>query len=267
MTAFLFLLPTGLRRLLFTTSTSSTTTHNHHLFRSEPWYFSDPRFKTLDLYSLLLFLPLASFSESFLFFSSSDPSLRFSFLRQSLLLLLFWLLLLLILLRDAFPSFLPLHDSLLFLFASFAFSIEYFLIATPFETSGPAPRMYHFWGNLNLVCIGSCLILSFRPTALFADVALSLGLVLKANWALQVGLSLYTEGFAPVGCGYRPPAPPGKCELDEDLSRAVALVDLLFVGHVMVVVVVFLMVFWMFGRGRSHPRSSSLSSIPMFEIE
>lgn len=71
--------------------------------------------------------------------------------------------------------------------------------------------------------------------------------MLKGTWVLQAGLLLFSDAFAPGGCGRM--AADGdrdvRCVLEEDRMRAVAMVDLLFVVHVVGVVVVVLGVLWL----------------------
>ncbi|CAN1279133.1 hypothetical protein LINPERPRIM_LOCUS16896 [Linum perenne] len=85
--AAILLLPVGIRRLF---TSSSLYLNNPSQFRSKVWYFSDPKWKNLDFFILTVALPIASFSELFLFLSfPSHPTYRFAFLHQSLILFLF----------------------------------------------------------------------------------------------------------------------------------------------------------------------------------
>ncbi|EEF34045.1 conserved hypothetical protein [Ricinus communis] len=82
-TATLFLLPIGLRRLYCSTS---HFLKNPSLFRSKSWYLSDPKWKNLDLFILTIALPVASFSEVFIFLTfNGRPTYHFSFLQQALI--------------------------------------------------------------------------------------------------------------------------------------------------------------------------------------
>lgn len=246
--AVLLLLPAGLRRLY-----SSTAHHLRSPSPSHPWYLSPSKPLNLDLYALLLLLPLSSFAYLFL----SLSTLRLPLLHHSALLFLFWLLPLLVALRRH----LPLPPSLLFLAAAAAFLLD----ATAASSAGyagyagVAARAYRLLATTTLGCAAACLALAARPAAFFADVALSAGLVLKGTWVLQAGLLLFSDAFAPGGCG-RMAADGDRdvgCVLEEDRMRGVAMVDLLFVVHVVGVVVVVLVVLWLHrGLGRGNGLAS-----------
>ncbi|KAF5752412.1 hypothetical protein HS088_TW01G00321 [Tripterygium wilfordii] len=236
--ASLLLLPVGLRRLLYS---SSLYLKNPSLFHSKPYYFSQPRYTNLDLYTLLLSLPIAFFSLLFLFLtlspSLSFPSYRFSLLFQSQAVFLFWVLILLFLARESIdPFFIP--ESFVFLLAGITFFVEY--SATGYGFEGIAAVCYGLLGNLTLLCCGCCLILAIRPTAFFAEFGLCFGLLFKGTWLIQSGLCLYTDAFALKGCqkvAVSPPLPASggvmdvNCGLNDDRTRGVALINLLFVGH------------------------------------
>ncbi|GLT42113.1 hypothetical protein SLA2020_161330 [Shorea laevis] len=228
---FLFLFPIGIRRLL---CSSSLYLNNPSLFRSKPWYFSNPIWKNLDLYILSVALPIASFSQFFIFLSfSGHPTYRFSFFHQSASMAIFWALIVLFLLREKIDPFLV-NESFVFAFAGIVFLVEY--IVTGEGITGVGGVVYQLLGQLTLVCAGSCLLLSVRPNSFFAEFLLSCGLVFKGTWFLQAGFSLYTNKFGLKGCQKLlvPPGSPNAdvhCELEDDGSRAVALVNLLFVVH------------------------------------
>lgn len=233
--AILLLLPAGLRRLYSSAA--------HHLRSpspspSQPWYLSPSKPLNLDLYALLLLLPLSSFAYLFL----SLSTLRLPLLHHSAILFLFWLLTLLVALR----CHLPLPPSLLFLLAAAAFLLDA-AAASSVGYSGVAARAYRLLAATTLACAAACLALAASPSVFFADVALSAGVVLKGTWVLQAGLLLFSDAFAPGGC--RRMAADGdrdvRCVLEEDRMRAVAMVDLLFVVHVVGVVVVVLGVLWL----------------------
>ncbi|KAL3726881.1 hypothetical protein ACJRO7_031734 [Eucalyptus globulus] len=236
--AFLFLFPVGLRRLLCSYSLYLKSPSS---YRSKPWYFADPRWKNLDLYALLLALPIASFSELFLFLTfSGHPTYRFAFFQQSVAVFLFWALLVLVILKEYVDG-AAVGEGYVFVVAGVAFLVEYSVIGK--GVGGLGAPVYELLGKLSLVCAGSCLYLGVRPSAFFAEYLLSSGLVLKGTWALQAGLNLGTDMFALKGC-HKLRVSTGqwdldvKCALEEDSLRGVALMNLLFIVHAIGVVVV-----------------------------
>lgn len=146
--------------------------------------------------------------------------------------------------------------------------------------------LYELLGGLSIVCAACCLFLSIRPSAFFAEFLLSTGLVLKGTWVLQVGFSVFTDTFAFKGCERVPfYVAKGetniKCELDEDKFRGVALVNLMFVGHVIAVLITSLVLSGLLCRHQNRrsneasgsllagldPESTVIRSLPEFEIE
>lgn len=235
---FLFLFPVGLRRLLFS---SSLYLKNPSSFRSKLWYFSDPVWKNLDFYFLLVALPIASFSEFVLFLSfSGHPTYRFAFFLQSLVVLIFWLLIIFILVQDYLGTTLV-DESFVFVFGSICFLAEYSVIGK--GIAGLGGIVYGFLGGLTLVCAGACLYLSIKPTAFFAEFLLSSGLVFKGTWLLQAGFSLYTDAFALSGCKKIsiPLSPPEKvdvrCDLNEDSLRGITVMHFIFTVHAVLVLI------------------------------
>ncbi|CAL5413630.1 unnamed protein product [Camellia sinensis] len=278
---FLFLCPVGIRRLV---SSFSLYLKNPCLYRSKTWYFSEPKWKNFDCYTLLIALPIASFSDLFIFLSfSGHPTHRFAFLQQSALVSLFWVLVILIIFRENFDPF-SIPENFIFIFAGILFLIEYMLMGE--GITGLGGVVYDLLGGLTLVCAACCLYLSIRPAVFFSEFLLSSGLVFKGTWALQTGLSLYTDTFALKGCDKIALYPAQgktdvKCDLDEDRLRGIALMNLLFIGHAIVVLIVSLVLFGLLCHHRnlrsveaSGPLLAQLESdsmlmqaFPEFEIE
>ncbi|KAL1535691.1 hypothetical protein AAHA92_28445 [Salvia divinorum] len=267
LTASLFLCPLGLRRLLLS---FSLYLNNPSLFRSRTWYLSQSKWKNLDIYSLLILLPIASFSHVVFFLAFSEtPTHKFSFLQQSVVISFFWAILILIFVKESLDLF-SIPDNLVFAFAAIAFLIEFYMTGS--GVVGVGGWLYRLLGYLTVLCAACCVHLSVRPGAFFAEFLLSCGLVLKGSWVMQVGLSLYSDAFGLKGCGKigRGEADV-KCELDDDVWRGVALINLVFVGHVVVVMVIS---FVSFGLLHSMKRregnvqgSESMLMHPLPEIE
>lgn len=282
LTAALFLCPLGIRRLL---CSSSLYLNNPSLFRSRIWYFAEARWKNLDLYALLVVLPIASLSQIFIFLAfSGSPTFRFSFLQQSFVIFIFWALLGLIIVREISDLY-SVPEDFVFLYAAIAFLIEFYMNGR--GVVGLGGVMYGILGGLTIFCAGCFIYLFVKPAAFFAEFLMSCGLVLKGSWVLQVGLSLYTDVFSVKGCAKISGValPDGgidvKCELEDDRLRGVALVNSLFVGHVIVVMIFSLVLFSLLHRCRTmryseaggsllaelRSESMLMHPLPEFEIE
>lgn len=267
--AFLLLFPTGVRRLL---SSSSLYLSNPSLFRSKPWFFSSaPKSHAFDLYFLLIALPISSFSQFFLFLTFSGPStFRFAFFQQSFTLFLFWILLLFILLREYIESSV-IKEGIVFTLVGITFLIELSFTGRGISDVGVTGAVYGLLGKLTLLCALCCIYLALKPTAFWAEFALSCGLVFKGLWSLQAGLSLGTDAFAPKGC-QKLRVVPGqgsagvKCDLQEDGLRGVALMNLLFAGHSVLVFAVGLVSFGVSSCSRGS-RSGDASGPLLAQLE
>ncbi|KAI3523679.1 hypothetical protein L1887_01992 [Cichorium endivia] len=252
-TSFLFLFPLGIRRLV---SSFSIYLNNPSLYKSKTWYFSNPTWRNVDFFLFLIALPIASFAHLFLFLAfSGHPTYKFSFLQQSLVVFLFWVLLIFIAIKEYFdPISMPEH--FMFVFAGVAFLIEYLMNGKGIVGLGELE--YSLLGGLTLVCSAACFFLSLRPSAYFADFLLSSGLVLKGTWVLQVGLSLYTDAFAFKGCGKVVIVPSQgnsdvTCVLEEDKLRGMALMNLLFIGHSIIVLIMSFVLMGLSSRNKVRP--------------
>ncbi|CAI8601892.1 unnamed protein product [Vicia faba] len=237
---FVLFFPIGIHRLL---SSSSFYLQNPSHFRSKLWYFSDPKWKNLDLYLLLIALPLASFSELFLFLSfSHHPTYRFSFFQQSFAVLAFWVLIILIIVIEYVNSCFV-TENFVFIFGGVVFLMEYSVMEK--GISGVAAVVYGLLGGLTLVCAFTCFYLSVKPSAFFAEFLLSCGLVFKGTWLLQIGFSLYTNTFGLKGCqkisilSLTPQMDNVDvvCDLEEDSLRGAAMMELLFILHAVLVLI------------------------------
>ncbi|XP_014514584.1 uncharacterized protein LOC106772594 [Vigna radiata var. radiata] len=204
LSGFIIFFPIGIRRLV---SSTSLYLHNPSHFRSKLWYFSDPKWKTLDLYAVLIALPVFSFTEFFLFFSfSGHPVYKFSFFQQSLAVLAFWLLTILIIVRERVGGTSLVDEGFVFLSGGIVFLLEYSVMEK--GVSGLAGSVYGYLGGLTLA-----------------------------------GFSLYTDLFGLKGCRKINFLESQKqlvdvhCDLDEDSLRGVTLMNFLFTVHAIGVVV------------------------------
>ncbi|KAL3812436.1 hypothetical protein ACJIZ3_013704 [Penstemon smallii] len=236
-TASLFLCPLGIRRLLCSVS---LYLKNPSLYKSRIWYFSEPKWKNFDLYSLLIALPISSLSHLFIFLAFSDhPTFKFSFLQQSFVLFLFWVLLVLINFKESLDLY-SVPENFIFIFAGITFLIEFYMSGRGIVGLGGG--VYKILGG---------------PSAFFAEFLLSSGLVLKGTWILQVGLSLYTDVFGLKGCAKITGVALDKgdvdvtCELEDDKWRGLALMNFMFIGHVIVVIIIGVVLFGLLHSNRN----------------
>lgn len=146
------------------------------------------------------------------------------------------------------------NEGFVFLFAGISFLVEYSVIGK--GIMGVSSAVYDLLGALTLLCAGCCFYLSVKPSAFFAEFLLSSGLVFKGTWVLQTGLSLYTDVFGPKGCSKMSMLPAKanagvQCDIEEDGLRFVALMNLLFTGHAILVLVVGIVSFGLLSSNRN----------------
>uniref|UniRef100_A0A7N0TKK4 Uncharacterized protein n=1 Tax=Kalanchoe fedtschenkoi TaxID=63787 RepID=A0A7N0TKK4_KALFE len=262
--AFIFFFPVGVRRLhsFFSFYLNNSPSSS---FRSKVWYSSSSTstiIRNLDLYILLIALPIASFSDLYLFFSILPH--RIPFLHHYALLTFFWLLLLLLLLHDSLLL-LPLPDTFLFLFAATAFLLDFYLVVDNDHDGDLVSSVaYHLSASLSLLCGASCVFLSVCPCSFLADFALSTGLVFKGVWILQVGFNLYSDAFTFMGCKKNIEGRV-KCDLQEDTLRAITLINLLFVSHAIGIVFGSFALFGFLSCTRAVTRIPNVATGPLLE--
>lgn len=93
-------------------------------------------------------------------------------------------------------------------------------------------------------------------------------LCLQGLWVLQTGLSLYVEAFIPEGCHKLLDVVSGvegstKCDLDESRLRAVAILDLVFVVHVMFVIIIVMLTYAVVAKSIGIKRLGSYEPLPV----
>ena len=148
-------------------------------------------------------------------------------------------------------------ESFIFVFAGVVFLMDYSVMDK--GISGVANVVYGLLGGLTLVCAFACFYLSVKPSAFFAEFFLSSGLVFKGTWLLQIGFSLYTDVFGLKGCQQisilrlipQMENVDVQCDLDEDSLRGVAMMELLFIFHAIVVLVFSVGLFGVLGSNRN----------------
>ncbi|KAI4375734.1 hypothetical protein MLD38_013566 [Melastoma candidum] len=232
-----------------------------------PFPSSDPRLKHLPLYLTALSLLAASFRYA-LSSSLSDPLIRGSSPVHHFLSLLTSSVLLLFLLLTFLPLFPLVPSDLVFASAAAAF----FLLSSASSAASSAllsllqAKLFSTSSLLSLLSSLSCLILSLRPSSFVADVVLAASVCLQGFWNLQTGLSLYVESFIPEGCHLLLDVASGvegstKCDVEESGLRAAALLDVVFVGYVIVVVLIAVVVYAFQARGLGIRRLGSYEAL------
>ncbi|KAK6928613.1 Protein of unknown function DUF716 [Dillenia turbinata] len=212
--------------------------------------------KYLQLYLLMICLAIA-FVHQTLISSDSDPLLkgstpvhRFTSLQSAAVIFLFLIVSLALLLSD-FTSFLPFpsHD-LFFALASALFFLQYSVssASASVQKSDLQAKCDSVSARISALSSVLSLLLACQPRLFIADVSLGASICLQALWVLQTGLSLYVEAFIPEGCHRLLDVVSGvegstQCDLDDSRLRAIAILDLVFVLHVMFVVLLVLLVY------------------------
>ncbi|XP_057791725.1 uncharacterized protein LOC131008723 [Salvia miltiorrhiza] len=224
--------------------TAAAAAHHHH-----------HRWRHLQLYLIILCLIIAIIHQ-LIVSSDADPLVKgrtavylFTSLQSAALLFAFLLLALALLLSDA-TSLLPLPLDLFFAVASTLFFLDYSLLSSSaaVQTSDLQAKCTSTSAGISALSSALCLALACQPKLFVADAALGASFCLQGLWALQTGLSLYVDAFIPEGCHKLLDVVSGvdgstKCDLDDSKLRAVAILDLIFVLHVVLVLVIFLVVY------------------------
>lgn len=227
--------------------------------------------KHAELYFLLLSLPL-SMGYELAMATNADPLVKGStptFRMATFLHLSFLLLIALFVSVSIFsasrttesksPS--PPH-TIPFLLATLAFALQWKILnfdalITPGLESECIALLAHVAGITSLLCG----LLALQPHLFLADMCLAMAILLQGFWRLQTGLSLHVDGFVPRGC-HRLLNVPGlvegstQCDLDLDRSRAVMLMDLLFIIYILFVVLVTVIAYGIIAKGRSCQQPS-----------
>ncbi|GAB4848602.1 hypothetical protein Ancab_003308 [Ancistrocladus abbreviatus] len=240
------------------------TVHNFLLksprdYSAKPFYplsLPSSRFRLLPLYLTIAALFFA-FIHQTVISTYADPLLkghtpvhRFTSLQSAGVIFLFLLLSLLLLLSESSSLLLPFPSDLFFGLASAFFYLQYSVSTAQaqVQTSDLQAKCDSNSARISALSSLLCLILACIPRLFIAEVGLGASVVLRGLWALQTGLSLYVEAFIPEGCHRLLDVVSGvegstKCEIDESKLRAVAILDLAFVVHVMIVMVILFLLY------------------------
>ncbi|KAK3183930.1 hypothetical protein Dsin_031216 [Dipteronia sinensis] len=235
--------------------------------------------KHLQLYLLILCL-LVSFAHQTIISSDADPLLkgrtpvhRFSSLQSALLSFLFLFLSLSVLLSET-TSLLPFPSDLFFAFASALFFLQYSVssASASVQTSDLQAKCDTLSSRVSALSSLLCLALACNPKLFVADVALGGSLCLQGLWELQTGLTLYVEAFIPEGCHKLLDVVNGvegstQCDLEESKLRAMSILDLLFLVHVMFVFVILMVTYAAIAKTVAGRRLGSYEALPTTSVD
>lgn len=231
--------------------------------------------KYLQLYLIILCLFIALVNQ-LLVSSDADPLLkgrtpvhRFTSLQAAAVLFCFLILSIALLLSDV-TSLLPLPPDLFFAIASAIFFLQYSVssASAAVQTSDLQAKCDSVAACIFALSSALCLVLAFQPRLFVVDAALGASLCLQGLWTLQAGLSLYVDAFIPEGCHKLLDVVRGvegstKCDLEDSKLRAVAILDLVFVLHVLLVLLIFMVVYAAVARTVGiHNRLRSYEALP-----
>lgn len=205
------------------------------------------RGKHIELYLLVLFVLMAIFYElgvSTNFQPTVDGAIskhRVASFEHITMLVMFWMVVLIVLLTDTTAA-LPLPQESSLLFASIAFGLEWISVSNQAaRNSGLESQCNLLLSHVAALCAICTGLLALRPKLFLVDLVLCMGIILQGTWLFQIGPFLYVEGFIPEGCHYRLDLPSRidgstQCDVEVSRIRAVALVNLAFNFHVIMVV-------------------------------
>ncbi|KAL5581492.1 hypothetical protein UlMin_013934 [Ulmus minor] len=264
----------------------------HHLkspqsYAAKPFHHFPPsssasthRLRHLPLYLILLCLLLASLHQTISSFDS-DPLLkgrtpvhRFTSLQSAAVLFLFLLLSLLLLLSDSFPSLFPLPNDLFFALAASLFYLHSSISSSAafVQTSHLQAKCDSVSSRISALAALLSLALAVQPKLFIADIGLAASICLQGLWMLQTGLSLYVEAFIPEGCHRLLEVVNGvesstKCDLEESGLRAVAILDLVFLVHVMFVFLIVMVTYAVISKSVGVRRLGSYEALPTAALD
>ncbi|KAF8400103.1 hypothetical protein HHK36_015978 [Tetracentron sinense] len=270
----------GLYHLICTTRNHLKSPRDYAAKAYHPFPLSSsyPRLKPIQLYLLILFLILA-IAQQTLTSSDSDPLLkgrspvhRFSSLQYAAVLLLFLILAISILLSET-TSLLhfPFPPDLFFAIASAVFFLQFSIssASASVQISDLQAKCDSVSARISALSSLLCLILACHPKLFVADVGLGASLCLQGLWVLQTGLSLYVEAFIPEGCHRLLDVVNGvegstKCDLEDSKLRAVAILDLVFVVHVIFLLLILIITYAVVAKtvGPGMRRLGSYEALP-----
>lgn len=240
---------------------SSSSSPHHH------------RLRHLPLYVIILALVVAFIHQIFIS-AETDPLVkghtpvhRFISLQFAAVIFLFIILAFCLLLSES--SFLPFSNDFIFALASVLFFLQYSVATATasVQVSDLEAKCDSVSARISAFAALTCLVLAFQPKLFAADVGLGAAIFLQGLWVFQTGLTLYVDAFIPDGCHRLLDVVDGvegstKCELEESKLRATAILDLIFLVHVMLVVFIVMIIHAGISKCVGIRRFGSYDSLP-----
>ncbi|XP_027352507.1 uncharacterized protein LOC113863211 [Abrus precatorius] len=243
-------------------------------YAAKPFHpFPRPRHLQLHLTILSLLIAIA---HQLILSADSDPLVkgatpvhRLASLQSAAVLFLFLLLTLSLLISDSSPSLLPLPNDLSFALLSSFFLLHSSLSSTraSLQTSALEAKCLSVTSHLSALSALLSLLLAALPRLFPADAALAALFCLRGLWSLQTGLSLYADAFIPDGCHRLLDVSSGvegstQCDLDQSKFRAVAILDLALLLHVIFVFLVAILTYALVAKSVGVRRLGSYEALP-----
>ncbi|KAM3328504.1 hypothetical protein P3S68_033196 [Capsicum galapagoense] len=269
------LLSLGLYHLISTTRNRLKSPGDYSAKPYHPLSFaSQPHLRRIPLYLLLLGL-IISLIHQFIVSFDDDPLLKghtpvhkFTSLQAAVVILSFVIMVLIVLITEA-TSVVIVQNDLLFAFGSVLFWLQYTvsMSAASVQTSDLQAKCDSVSARISAISALLCLFIAFQPKVYLADVGLAGSICLQGLWVLQTGLSLYVDAFIPDGCHKLLDVVRGvegstKCDLDDAKLRAVAILDLAFVVHVLFVLLIVIVTYAFVAKSVGIRRFGSYEALP-----
>ncbi|KAI9121318.1 hypothetical protein K1719_008351 [Acacia pycnantha] len=240
---------------------SSPSPHHHHRLRHLPLY-------------LIIVALLVAFIHQLIISSETDSLVKghtpvHSFVSLQFAAVIFLFIILAFCLLFSESSLLPFSNDFIFALASVLFFLQYSVAAAAasVQVSDLEAKCDSVSAVISAFAALTCLVLAFQPKLFAADMGLGAAIFLQGLWVFQTGLTLHVDAFIPEGCHRLLDVVDGvegstKCVLDESKLRAMAVLDLIFLVHVMLVVFIVMITYASVAKCEGIRRFGSYDSLP-----
>ncbi|KAF5768798.1 hypothetical protein HanRHA438_Chr14g0651101 [Helianthus annuus] len=250
------LMSLGLYHLICTTRNQLKSPRDYTTKPYHPFSYNHHQFtKHIQLYLIIICLFIAFIHQTVISFDSDplvkgrSPVHHFTSLQSAGVISLFLILSTALLISET-TNLLPFPPDLFFGTASALFFLQYSVSSSSasLQTSGLEAKCDSVSSTISALSAVLCIILACHPKLFVADVGLGASICLQGLWSLQTGLSLYVDAFIPDGCHKLLDVVNGvegstKCDLEDSKLRATAILDLMFVVHVLIVILILIVTY------------------------